>query len=244
MSAVKRPQVIITVVFSLALLAMVFVSLSNGYNYWTELISMALLGVPLILAKARIIELAWPVVLLICSAFFMHNIGLVTNWYAMTYWWDKLTHILSGMVIASLTVIVLLLIPKYFPGNNIPLRWFPFFIFISIVALEAFWEIIEFTCDNSLGTHMQYGLSDTANDIATNAVSGLATGIVAAVYLGRHSTDRFLEELKVEGTIARIKSRMVRRGWYRSTSVLNDPNIRAKEEEEGMLTSDRSSPPN
>jgi hypothetical protein len=145
----------------------------------------------------------------------MHNIGLVTNWYAMTYWWDKLTHIISGMVIASLAVIVLLLVPKYFPYNNIPLRWFPFLIFISIVALETFWEVIEFTCDQSLGTHMQYGLSDTVNDIATNAVSGVAAGIVAALYLSRHSTERFLDELKVGRTIDRIKSRMVRRGWYR-----------------------------
>ncbi len=215
MSAVKRPQIVITSLFSLSLVAMVFVSLSNGYNYWTELISLALVWVPVVLARAKVIELPWPIVLLICIAFFMHNIGLVTNWYAMTYWWDKLTHIVSGMVIASLAVIVLLLVPKHFPCNSIPLKWFPFFVFVSIVALEAFWEIIEFTCDQSLGTHMQYGLSDTSNDIATNAVSGLALGIVAALYLSRHSTDKFLDGLKVEGTINRIKSRMVRRGWYK-----------------------------
>jgi hypothetical protein len=55
MSAIKRPQIVITGIFSLALLAMVLVSFSNGYNYWTELISLALLAVPPVLAKARII---------------------------------------------------------------------------------------------------------------------------------------------------------------------------------------------
>jgi hypothetical protein len=191
------------------------VSFTNGYDYWTGIISLILLWVPIILARKGIIELPWPIVLGIGLALFIHNLGLVTNWYGTTFWWDKMTHLTSGIVIASLVAIVLLLIPKHFLCNHIPLKWFPFLVFISILALEALWEIMEFSMDQILGTHMQFGLLDTVNDITSNAISGIIAGMGAFLYLRHNSIDAFLENLKVENTIEKIKSRMTRRGWYK-----------------------------
>lgn len=200
----KRTPFLITGAFSLILLGMLYISLNeaDSYAYSTELVSLFLLWIPPFLSWRGVVELPWPIILLIGVSLFLHSLGLVTLWYYSTFWWDKLTHFVTGMVVAALITMALLIIMQHSRTITVPSKWMVFFVFVAVVAFEVFWEIFEFTMDSTVGTNMQHSLEDTANDILTNFITGLIAGVAVAYYLSRCTLDDFVEGLKVERAVA------------------------------------------
>jgi hypothetical protein len=98
----------ITLIFEVLLAVALAMSIADMVIYWiaTAIFSMLLMTVPMILSVKNIIQLPWPMVVSIGLAFLLHNMGLVTHMYDNTFWWDKLTHLVSGVVIASLVGLV------------------------------------------------------------------------------------------------------------------------------------------
>jgi hypothetical protein len=162
--------------------------------------SIVILSIPLILDRHERVTLPWPVVLCAGIALILHAIGLIMEMYGM-FWWDKLTHLVSGIVVASLVSLVLLVILHYSKTIRIPSKWFPFLLIISVLAFEGVWEILEFTVDHTMGTGMQYGFGDTVNDITTNLISGILAGFGASYFIGKSSVDKIVEGMKVEKTV-------------------------------------------
>lgn len=193
----------ITIFFEVILLAMLLYSISANESYWafTALFSMLLMAVPYLLETKDVIHLPWPIVVSIGLAFLLHNLGLVTYWYDTSYWWDKITHLVSGVVIASLVAIEILLLDQRTESIYIPPEWYVFLVPIAILTLEAIWEILEFFVDLTLHTGMQHSLEDTVNDITTNLFSGLIGGLGVMIYLRRHSGDELIRNLRAEKLI-------------------------------------------
>jgi hypothetical protein len=200
----RRAPFLITAAFSLILLGMLYTSLTEGdsYAYSTELISLLVLWIPAFLSWRRVVDLPWPIILMLGVTLFLHSLGLVTLWYYSTFWWDKLTHFTTGIVVAALVTVGLLIIMKHSKTIRVPPKWMVFFVFIAVVAFEVFWEIFEFTMDSTVGTNMQHSLQDTANDILTNFINGLVVGVAAAYYLSRHTLENFVDGLNVGRAVA------------------------------------------
>jgi len=201
---VRRAPFMITATFSLVLLGMLYTSLMEGdsYAYSTELISLFLLWIPPFLSWRRVVDVPWPIILMIGVTLFLHSLGLVTLWYYSTFWWDKLTHFTTGIVVAAFVTMGLLIIMENSKTIRVQPKWMIFFVFIAVVAVEVFWEIFEFTMDNTVGTDMQHSLEDTANDILTNFINGLLVGVGAAYYLSRHTLENFVKGLNVDRAVA------------------------------------------
>jgi uncharacterized membrane protein YjdF len=125
--------------------------------------------------------------------------------YHTSFWWDKLTHLVSGIAVASLVATVIIIVLQNAARLRIPARWVPFFILIAVMAMEAFWEIFEFTLDHTVGGNMQYPPPDTVNDIIYNFVSGIIAGLGAAYYISNASLGTFVANLKVDRSVARIR---------------------------------------
>jgi len=104
----------------------------------------------------------------------------VTYWYDTTFWWDKLTHLVSGLVISSLVAVELMLLDQRTVSIYIPPIWYLFLVPIAILTLEA------------------HSLADTANDILVNLISGVAGGLGAMYYLHRHPVEELIAELHAE----------------------------------------------
>jgi|GEM_PF-1115713 len=208
----RRPQFLITAFFSLIILGMLFISLSEGdsYAYSTELISLIILWIPPFLAWRQIIDLPWPAILFMGITLFLHSLGLVTLWYYSTFWWDKLTHFATGILVASLVAMGLLIILKYSKTIRIPNKWLAFFVFVAVLASEVFWEVFEFAMDSAVGTNMQHSLVDTINDILSNVVTGIIAGVGAAYFIRHDSLDSFIRGLNVERTVKRLRSRLIK----------------------------------
>ncbi len=198
-----RKMVAITVFFEVILIAMLVYSIAEGVSYWafTAFFSVLLMTVPYVLAAKEVIHLPWPLVVSIGLAFTLHSAGLITYWYDTSFWWDKITHLVSGVVIASLAAIELLLLDQRTESIYIPPAWYLFLVPLAILTLEIIWEIVEFFADVLLQVGMQHSLADTVNDIVTNLLSGLIGGLGVMYYLRRHPMDELIANLRAEKLI-------------------------------------------
>jgi hypothetical protein len=207
----RRAPFLITAAFSLIFLLMLNISLTEGdsYAYSTELISLMIIWIPPFLSRRGVIDLPWPIIFLIAFSLFLNALGLLTLWYYSTAWWDKLTHLVSGTMVATFVTMALLVIKENSKTIRIPPKWMVFFIFISVVAFEVIWEMFEFTMDSTVGTNMQHSLQDTANDILSNFINGLLVGVVMAYYLKGHTLKDFVKGLHVERTVAWFRRNLI-----------------------------------
>lgn len=194
----------ITLFFTATFLLMMALSLRQGgpYILGTELISVILMGVPILLAWKEVIELPWAVVLGAGVALSIHSFGLVTKLYDTTSWFSHLAHFASGIEVASLVAIVLIIVIHQDSGLQVPVRWVPYFVLIAVLSLEGFWKIFEFTLDHSLGTTMGHGLEDLMNDNISDTVAGIFAGLGVAYLIRHRSVDKIVENLKVQKSVA------------------------------------------
>jgi len=196
----KRQTMAITIITEAILLSMLLYSIFQWRTYWisTLVLSQVLMLVPLALEARKVILLPWPVVLGAALSLLLHGLGLVTEWYYTVFWWDKLTHMTSGVVLSTLVAIEVLLLDLRTESIKIPSIWYLMIIPIAILTLEGIWEILEYIIDVVLGTGMQHGLTDTVNDIVSNLISGIVGGIGVFLYLRRRSVDEFVSSLEAE----------------------------------------------
>lgn len=196
----RRQTMAITVITEAILLALLVYGISHWRTYWisTVLLSQVLMLVPLVLEAKKMILLPWPIVLGASLSLLLHSLGLATEWYFTVFWWDKLTHMTSGVVLSTLVAIEVLLLDLRNESVKIPYIWYLLIVPIAILTLEGIWELLEYTIDVVLGTGMQHGLTDTVNDIATNLISGIVSGIGVVYYLRRRPVDEFVASLEAE----------------------------------------------
>jgi hypothetical protein len=206
----KRTSLWSTLIFTWLLGAMLLFSINKGdsYAYWTEACSIAVMWVPWLLDRLNLISLPYPVILCSSIALLLHSTGLVVNFYNTIPWWDTLTHFSSGIVVALLVTIVLMIVITYSTYVKIPGVWVPFLIVISVIAFEGSWEILEYTVDQIMRTVMQQGIEDTIGDIMTSTISGIVVGIGAAYCLQKVSIDSLVSGMNANHTVQILKRRI------------------------------------
>lgn len=199
----RNKGMFIIVASAIALAVMMTLSLLSGdrYSYSTQLFSILLLAIPAWCLRHDVMVLPWPILTGIGLALFLHSLGLVTNLYNTTNWWDSITHFVSGITVASLAAIALIMVIVFSEKTRVPVTWVPFLIFVSVLSMEGVWEILEFSLDHIIGTGMQHGLEDTMKDIVANSLSGIVAGLGFAYYMSRASLCQLVDGLKVEGLV-------------------------------------------
>jgi len=202
---------IVAIAVTCVLVPMMGVGVSDGYSYvyWTVLLAIGVIWVPVIIDRRGWGRLPWPVAASAGAALILHCVGLAFALYT-EFWWDKMTHFASGLVVASIVLLALLSMMHY-SSISIPAVWVPVMITIAVVAAEGGWEMLEYAIDTLFsGVKMQHGLQDTANDVLMNVVSGVAAGLAAIWYLRRVPVKDLVEGMKVEGTVAKLRSVILR----------------------------------
>jgi hypothetical protein len=195
--------------FQALLLIMFVVGIFDGdlYTAGSALFGFGFVSIPWFLKREKIMVMPFELTLWIFIAIFLHNFGVMMKFYDDIWWWDKLTHFLSTSLIAVFGFVVIVIVDKYVDSIHLPPRFLPFFIIVFVSAMGVIWEIIEFILDTSLGTHMQYSLTDTATDLVSDTLGGLAIAAIGPLYLSHRSIDALAQEMKVEKTVKRITRR-------------------------------------
>ncbi len=179
-------KVLLLSVLALELLAAVY------YQSWVNaliLIGIVILSMlPMLFARHFSVplpaEFDLATIIFIFASIFLGEIG---DFYERFWWWDKLLHLISGLLLGMLGLYLIWLLNH---NVRIDLELSPGFIclFAFTFALSAgtTWEIFEYGVDIFLGTTMQQdGLDDTMSDLMIDALGALIVSLGAYSYLKR-----------------------------------------------------------
>ena len=125
-------------------------------------------------------------------------IGETVGVYIFTYWYDKLVHGFSGIL---LFVLGLAITYKRFGYAHIKNNFWKVFIYCLFFALliELVWETIEVSNDFFIGTNMtQDGLRDTTLDLTMTILGSTFAGILTYINIHVRKVwfiDQYIKEL-------------------------------------------------
>jgi len=153
------------------------------------------------IAKIKINELisTMYIVYLFCAYFMGSVIGL----YHTVTGYDKLMHLVSGVLTSFLGLVVLLSFQNY-KNNNKKNIWYNIIVIVSItLAIACFWEFFEFTSDKIFKGNVQHvldtGVDDTMIDMLMAFIGSIAFCILYAIEEGKRKkgiTTGFIELIK------------------------------------------------
>lgn len=105
-------------------------------------------------------------------------LGEFVNAYNNFWWWDKVLHALSGVMLGyvGFMILVILNMQKQFTAGP---KMVAFFTFSTAMASAGLWEIVEFTVDKLGYGPMQHGLEDTMWDIILASGGAVLATVVA-----------------------------------------------------------------
>ncbi len=113
-------------------------------------------------------------------------LGNVRQFYQRFWWWDKMLHTFSGVLLGLIGFIVIFYLNK---EKRLRLSLSPFFVclfaFVFAVAMGTLWEVYEFTMDSLFGTNMQIretGVEDTMWDLIVDTLGALAVCVWGYFY--------------------------------------------------------------
>jgi hypothetical protein len=145
------------------------------------LVGIALRNVSVVVNAA--VSLFVTALLWISFAVFFHSLGMIVL-YDAVWWWDHLTHTLSGTLVAAVGYTTTRALDEYSDSVSFPAAFLWVYLFLFTVAFGVLWELLElagrelaraFGMDPLLGVH---GIEDTIYDLMFDMVGA---AIVAAI---------------------------------------------------------------
>lgn len=99
--------------------------------------------------------------------------------YARFDWWDSMLHLSSGVIIGYIGYMILFTL--YLQGRlHVSAGMIAFLTFSVSMMVAVMWEIVEFAIDETFGSTMQHGNTDTMKDMILAMIGSLVA--TAAAY--------------------------------------------------------------
>ena len=123
-------------------------------------------------------------------------LGNVFDFYIIIPMYDKILHLLSGLIIGLIGYILFLHISNSSVENSFK-RYMPMLFSIMFsIATAAIWEVWEFSTDQLFGfTSQNNSLKDTMWDIICGTVMGIFTNIPIYLYHIKSKKIKFIENI-------------------------------------------------
>lgn len=175
------------------------------FNTLESLLMLALIAIPVVFTKItrfKIPEIMEVLYIIFCAGSIIF--GEILDYYGKFGWWDSLLHTMSGIMFGILGYIILNTFNRY-DGHNT--RFSPIIMsawtVCFTVTMGVIWELIEFSCDEFLGTNMQQylvgrgtldqgealvgheALRDTMKDLGLDLIGSLIPAIIGYFELRR-----------------------------------------------------------
>ena len=171
----KKINNILRIIVVICSLYLAFTTKFNVYGTAIKLSVIPIIFLPQIIEKIFSFKInGYLQTIYIIFIFLAHFLGSIVDLYHKVYWYDSLTHFLSGIVIAFLASYLLVIFKKY--DKKSILFNILFILGISFVVAGV-WEIFEFTSDKIFGKDAQNvlttGVDDTMKDMIVAALGTL-----------------------------------------------------------------------
>ena len=205
MKLIKMSNIILIIITSIISLFYVVNDLMN-YNIYDELIAFSIVPVmllPYIIRKIFKVKINETIIFTyLIFIFFGYFLGSILNWYNTIEHYDKITHLISGIMTSFLALIILISFKSY----NSKKLFNILFIIVFSLAIASLWEMFEFTFDKLFSKDAQHvittGVDDTMLDIV---MAFLGTIIFSIIYFVEEKTNykgiikAFIKELNDDG---------------------------------------------
>lgn len=168
-------------VLRIAIVFFLVVAISNHDLQWTlECISgIIIFSVPILLKRIWNFKLPVIIDFLIVFALFLHvGLGGVFDVYYAFPDFDIITHFVSAVLIAFLTLIALYLLHEHWEGLFMHTYAIAFAVVVITMASGVVWELGEWTSDALFGLGAQWSLDDTMTDLLVNTIGGIFMALV------------------------------------------------------------------
>jgi len=176
------------------------------YLQMTCLLWAIIMTVIPILRLTRVIALPLWFSAIVYGHMYLYVISLCQGMYLNVAWWGDFTHIIAGLIVASIVFIGLCLMEARSPGHVTfgSNKGLLFMLFLVAMSFGGIWEMMEgFTDFISGQSYMIYGSTDTVADITADLTGTLimvtiasmilkkqgAEGVASKVRLGRNSIE-------------------------------------------------------
>ncbi|WP_224270441.1 hypothetical protein [Haloprofundus salinisoli] len=119
----------------------------------------------------------------VTTAVFLHTLGMV-GLYDVFGWYDQLTHVLSGSVVAGCGYAVTRALELHSDDVEFPDEFVYVYMFVFVLAFGVVWEILEFSTEVAarvfggqayLAIH---GVRDIALDFASNGIGAFVLAVL------------------------------------------------------------------
>lgn len=187
----KRMMIMANLIRILLALSVVHNIFSAAYlNAFTAFLAFAITYLPPLLKKRwgeyMPISLQFVIILFVFLSMFF---GEIHGFYEKFWWWDKLLHISSGILLGIIGFILAFMLNDH---ETIRLHMSPFFVcsfaVMFAISMDVVWEIFEFSMDELLGFDMQVrdtGVVDTMWDLIVDTIGAIGAGVWGYFYSRR-----------------------------------------------------------
>ena len=186
----------------IAVLAVLAVVNGSYMGAFAGLVSLSFALLPTVLKRNYKITIPWVLELLIFLAVFLHVAGGVLGLYERFERWDTMTHFVSAFMLGVVSLTIIYIMHVYWEGITMDVRALMIFTVIIGGFLGVIWEILEWSADQVLGTHEQFGLGDTMKDLVMDLVGSMLAALLGAKWIMdgtlRRMTADFGDSLNVQ----------------------------------------------
>lgn len=186
LTKIERIEFWISMILKLFILSLFITSLVRARYFLAFTSALILFSsfLPSLIAKNFKInlptELDFVVTLFLWAAYVL---GEVNSFYDHFPWWDLFLHYSSSLILGIIGFVII-----YVLFHTQKIRANPYFVAIFTVAfavtLAVFWEIFEFSIDQTLGKTMQKsGLVDTMWDLIVACFGAIFVGVLGYLYV-------------------------------------------------------------
>lgn len=141
-------------------------------------VALAVTFLPGVLARDYRITLSPGLTLWLSAAVLLHAVGMLGPYHTV-WWWDHLTHTLSGTIVAATGYTVARAIDIHSDAIYLPPRFMAVYILLFTMAFGVGWEVLEFVARgvaDALGHApllVQFSLEDTVMDLVFDTVGAV-----------------------------------------------------------------------
>ncbi|MEF8776611.1 MAG: hypothetical protein V5A43_08945 [Haloarculaceae archaeon] len=149
---------------------------------------LAITILPALLERDRGVVLAPGLTLWIAGAAALHALGMIVFYDAIP-WWDVLTHLVSGALVAGVGYALVRTLEEYTNSLRLTPPLLALFVVLFTVAAGVLWEVMEMA-GREIARYVEwrpvlivYGLEDTMLDLVVDAIAGVLVALAGAPIL-------------------------------------------------------------
>lgn len=151
-------------------------------------VALAVTALPALFERDREEVLAPGLTIWIASAATLHALGMVVLYEAVP-WWDTLTHLVSGALVAGVGYALVRTLDEYADSVRLTPPLVGLFVVLFTVAAGVLWEVMEMggrEIARYVGWEpvlIVYGIEDTMVDLVVDGVAGVLVAVAGAPFL-------------------------------------------------------------